>query len=187
MRLHSFRFSVCCSGGKFISVGEKIRLPDDVTMGYIIGKFAFLKLPLSGRNSFPSPGPRSIGSGLNLYNSVEKNSWHLKNTRKRQNFKIGPSSGTSFASGLSIDLELAKTNELVDLECSNTLNDISPQTVFYTFLNGSNNYSSDSRRPDLTRWIDNMQRKWSSPTLSTRNPRYLERFRRLRRLIARCQ
>ncbi|KAL0272397.1 UNVERIFIED_CONTAM: hypothetical protein PYX00_005380 [Menopon gallinae] len=24
------------SGGKFISVGEKIRLPDDVTMGYII-------------------------------------------------------------------------------------------------------------------------------------------------------
>jgi fringe protein len=26
------------SGGKFISVGEKIRLPDDVTMGYIIGK-----------------------------------------------------------------------------------------------------------------------------------------------------
>ena len=26
------------SGGKFISIGEKIRLPDDVTMGYIIGK-----------------------------------------------------------------------------------------------------------------------------------------------------
>ncbi|KAJ9590164.1 hypothetical protein L9F63_016720, partial [Diploptera punctata] len=24
------------SGGKFISIGEKIRLPDDVTMGYII-------------------------------------------------------------------------------------------------------------------------------------------------------
>lgn len=27
------------SGGKFISVGEKIRLPDDVTMGYIIGRW----------------------------------------------------------------------------------------------------------------------------------------------------
>lgn len=27
-------------GGKFISVGEKIRLPDDVTMGYIIGELA---------------------------------------------------------------------------------------------------------------------------------------------------
>jgi fringe protein len=26
------------SGGKFISIGEKIRLPDDVTMGYIIGE-----------------------------------------------------------------------------------------------------------------------------------------------------
>jgi fringe protein len=26
------------SGGKFISTGEKIRLPDDVTMGYIIGE-----------------------------------------------------------------------------------------------------------------------------------------------------
>lgn len=31
-------FSFCYSGGKFISTGEKIRLPDDVTMGYIIGK-----------------------------------------------------------------------------------------------------------------------------------------------------
>lgn len=32
-------------GGKFISVGEKIRLPDDVTMGYIIGmRFFFLAL-----------------------------------------------------------------------------------------------------------------------------------------------
>lgn len=30
---------ICFSGGKFISIGEKIRLPDDVTMGYIIGKF----------------------------------------------------------------------------------------------------------------------------------------------------
>jgi fringe protein len=27
------------SGGKFISIGEKIRLPDDVTMGYIIGEY----------------------------------------------------------------------------------------------------------------------------------------------------
>lgn len=31
--------SFCFSGGKFMSIGEKIRLPDDVTMGYIIGKF----------------------------------------------------------------------------------------------------------------------------------------------------
>jgi hypothetical protein len=27
------------SGGKIISIGEKIRLPDDVTMGYIIGEY----------------------------------------------------------------------------------------------------------------------------------------------------
>jgi hypothetical protein len=35
MLMLSFFFS----GGKFISIGEKIRLPDDVTMGYIIGEF----------------------------------------------------------------------------------------------------------------------------------------------------
>jgi len=27
---------VCYSGGKFITIGDRIRLPDDVTMGYII-------------------------------------------------------------------------------------------------------------------------------------------------------
>nr|CAD7598788.1 unnamed protein product [Timema genevievae] len=32
-----FRSIVERTGGKFISIGEKIRLPDDVTMGYIIG------------------------------------------------------------------------------------------------------------------------------------------------------
>jgi hypothetical protein len=35
----AFMFSFF-SGGKFISIGEKIRLPDDVTMGYIIGKYS---------------------------------------------------------------------------------------------------------------------------------------------------
>ena len=32
--------SLCSSGGRFMRVGDKIRLPDDVTMGYIIGKCA---------------------------------------------------------------------------------------------------------------------------------------------------
>jgi len=27
------------SEGRFIGIGERIRLPDDVTMGYIIGKY----------------------------------------------------------------------------------------------------------------------------------------------------
>lgn len=26
-------------GGKFVNIGDKIRFPDDVTMGFIIGKF----------------------------------------------------------------------------------------------------------------------------------------------------
>lgn len=29
-------FAFTCRGGKFITVGDRIRLPDDVTMGYII-------------------------------------------------------------------------------------------------------------------------------------------------------
>lgn len=29
-------FPFNCRGGKFITVGDRIRLPDDVTMGYII-------------------------------------------------------------------------------------------------------------------------------------------------------
>ena len=32
-RWHSY---ICFSGGKFITIGDRIRLPDDVTMGYII-------------------------------------------------------------------------------------------------------------------------------------------------------
>lgn len=35
---------VCYSNGKFMSIGEKIRLPDDVTMGYIIGKLMYKKV-----------------------------------------------------------------------------------------------------------------------------------------------
>ena len=31
--------SLFSSGGRFMRVGDKIRLPDDVTMGYIIGEF----------------------------------------------------------------------------------------------------------------------------------------------------
>lgn len=31
-----FSIFLCCRGGKFITVGDRIRLPDDVTMGYII-------------------------------------------------------------------------------------------------------------------------------------------------------
>lgn len=27
---------LCCRSGKFITIGDRIRLPDDVTMGYII-------------------------------------------------------------------------------------------------------------------------------------------------------
>jgi fringe len=34
------------SGGKFISIGEKIRLPDDVTMGYIIEHLLQKKLTI---------------------------------------------------------------------------------------------------------------------------------------------
>jgi hypothetical protein len=37
------------SGGKFISIGEKIRLPDDVTMGYIIGEFCSQNIVLVSR------------------------------------------------------------------------------------------------------------------------------------------
>ncbi|XP_021921942.1 fringe glycosyltransferase [Zootermopsis nevadensis] len=40
------------SGGKFISIGEKIRLPDDVTMGYIIEHL--LKKPLTVIDQFHS-------------------------------------------------------------------------------------------------------------------------------------
>ncbi|KRT86930.1 hypothetical protein AMK59_2505, partial [Oryctes borbonicus] len=40
------------SGGKFISTGEKIRLPDDVTMGYIIEHL--LKKPLTVVDQFHS-------------------------------------------------------------------------------------------------------------------------------------
>lgn len=40
------------SGGKFISIGEKIRLPDDVTMGYIIEHL--LKKPLTVVDQFHS-------------------------------------------------------------------------------------------------------------------------------------
>ena len=38
-RVVTFVLSFFFSGGKFISIGEKIRLPDDVTMGYIIGEY----------------------------------------------------------------------------------------------------------------------------------------------------
>ncbi|PNF42912.1 hypothetical protein B7P43_G12325 [Cryptotermes secundus] len=40
------------SGGKFISIGEKIRLPDDVTMGYIIEHL--LRKPLTVIDQFHS-------------------------------------------------------------------------------------------------------------------------------------
>ncbi|RZF37816.1 hypothetical protein LSTR_LSTR007178 [Laodelphax striatellus] len=40
------------SGGKFMSIGEKIRLPDDVTMGYIIEHL--LKKPLTVIDQFHS-------------------------------------------------------------------------------------------------------------------------------------
>ncbi|XP_048505028.1 fringe glycosyltransferase [Athalia rosae] len=40
------------SGGKFISIGDKIRLPDDVTMGYIIEHL--LKKPLTVVEQFHS-------------------------------------------------------------------------------------------------------------------------------------
>jgi hypothetical protein len=39
-RMNCSVFVLFFSGGKFISIGEKIRLPDDVTMGYIIGEYS---------------------------------------------------------------------------------------------------------------------------------------------------
>ena len=39
-------------GGRFESVGEKIRLPDDVTMGYVIE--SLLKVPMTVVNEFHS-------------------------------------------------------------------------------------------------------------------------------------
>ena len=39
-------------GGKFESVGDKIRLPDDVTMGYVIEHV--LKVPMTVVNQFHS-------------------------------------------------------------------------------------------------------------------------------------
>lgn len=37
-------FPSICSDGKLISIGDKIRLPDDVTIGYIIGHLLSKKL-----------------------------------------------------------------------------------------------------------------------------------------------
>nr|CAD7462747.1 unnamed protein product [Timema tahoe] len=45
-------FVLVFSGGKFISIGEKIRLPDDVTMGYIIEHL--LRKPLTVIDKFHS-------------------------------------------------------------------------------------------------------------------------------------
>ncbi|XP_031351150.1 fringe glycosyltransferase-like [Photinus pyralis] len=45
-------YNFCCRGGQFMRTGEKIRLPDDVTMGYIIEHL--LKKPLTVVNQFHS-------------------------------------------------------------------------------------------------------------------------------------
>lgn len=67
-------FTSVSSGGKFITVGDRIRLPDDVTMGYIIEYL--LKKQLTVVEQFHSH--------LEPMKFLNKDTFHEQVTKQRQ-------------------------------------------------------------------------------------------------------